>query len=204
MLKSKLTKIAVIAIVAAIALIIVQAVRIHKVMAERDAYKNNSDALVVGVETYRVKDSLNAARVQALELTMKEYERFRAADAELIKSLKAKNRDLAAVNKTQTATIIEMKAQGRDTVIIRDSVPLPALSFSCGDRWYTFDAIVAGGEMSGKLSCRDSLYIAETVQYKRFLGFLWKTRKVKNRQIDVVSSNPHTKIEGVEFVFVEK
>lgn len=199
-----MTKIAVIAIVAAIALIIGQSVQIKRIKAERDAQANNTEALMAGVETYRVRDSLNAARVQALELTMKEYERFRAEDAELIKSLKAKNRDLAAVNKSQTATIIDLKAQGRDTVIIRDSVPLPALSFSCGDRWYTFDAIVVGGEMDGKLSCRDSIYIAESVKYHRFLGFLWKTRRVDERHIDVVSSNPHTKIEGVEFVFIEK
>jgi hypothetical protein len=46
--------------------------------------------------------------------------------------------------------------------------------------------------------------IVETVQYKRFWGFLWKTKKIKNREIDVVSKNPATKILGVEFVTIEK
>ena len=56
----------------------------------------------------------------------------------------------------------------------------------------------------GRLEVRDSLIIVESVKYKRFLGFLWKTNKVKNRQIDVVSKNPHTKIVGTELVVIEK
>ncbi len=62
--------------------------RIKQLAAERDRYAGNTAALLSDVERYRVRDSLNAARVQSLELTVKEYERFRADDAALIKQLK--------------------------------------------------------------------------------------------------------------------
>lgn len=179
--------------------------RINTLSAECDRYKRNSASLMSDVEQYRVRDSLNAARVQGLELTLKEYERFRADDAELIKSLKARNKDLAAVNKTQSETIIDLQAMARDTVvIIRDSISVPAVAVHCGDEWFDFDGILADGQFTGKLENRDSLVLAETVKYKRFLNFLWKTRRIQERQLDVVSKNPHTNITDVEHITIEK
>lgn len=179
--------------------------RINTLSAECDRYKRNSASLMSDVEQYRVRDSLNAARVQGLEMTLKEYERFRADDAELIKSLKARNKDLAAVNKTQSETIIDLQAMARDTVvIIRDSISVPAVALHCGDEWYNFDGILADGQFTGKLENRDSLVLAETVKYKRFLGFLWKTRRIQERQLDVVSKNPHTNITDVEHITIER
>lgn len=177
---------------------------INRLTAERDKYRNNTKTLLSDVETYRVRDSLNAARVQSLELSVKEFERFRAADAALIKQLKARNRDLAAVNKTQSQTIIELQAAPRDTFIVRDSIPIPAVAVHCGDAWFDFDGLLTATEFTGTLANRDSLVVAESVQYKRFLGFLWKTHKVKNRRVDVVSKNPHTSILGVEHIVIEK
>lgn len=201
-----LVKIAIVAaVVIAAAISVVWADRtINRLTAERDRYQNNTETLLSDVEQYRVRDSLSAARVQSLELTVKEFERFRADDAALIKQLKARNRDLAAVNKTQSETIIEMQAAPRDTVIIRDSIPIQAVAVHCGDAWFNFDGLLTDKEFTGTLANRDSLVIAESVQYKRFLGFLWKTNKIKDRRVDVVSKNPHTSILGIEYVVIEK
>ena len=179
--------------------------RIKQLAAERDRYRTNTETLLSDVQTYRVRDSLNAARVQSLELTVKEYERFRADDAALIKQLKQRNRDLAAVNKTQSQTIIDLRAVPKDTVVlVRDSIITPAVAVHCGDAWFDFDGILTADQFTGTLSNRDSLLLAETVKYKRFLGFLWKTHKVKDRQIDCVSKNPHTEILGLEYVVIDK
>lgn len=188
---------------AAIAVLLVDK-KIDRLTAQRDKYRNNTETLLGDVETYRVRDSLNAARVQSLELTVKEFERFRAADAALIKQLKTRNRDLAAVNKTQSQTIIELQAAPRDTFIVRDSIPIPAVAVHCGDAWFDFTGVLTRDEFTGKLEHRDSLLLVETVQYKRFLGFLWRTNKVKNRQLDCVSKSPHNSIKGLEYVIIEK
>ena len=177
--------------------------RIKQLAAERDRYAGNTAALLSDVERYRVRDSLSAARAQSLELTVKEYERFRADDAELIRSLKQRNRDLAAVNKTQSQTIIDLRAVPRDTVVlVRDSIITPAVSVHCGDAWYNFDGILTKDEFTGKMEHRDSLLLVESVRYKRFLW--WKTKRIKDRQLDCVSKSPHNSIIGLEYVVIEK
>ena len=188
-------------IAAAIAVIWVDK-KIDRLTAQRDKYRNNTETLLADVETYRVRDSLNAARVQSLELTVKEFERFRAADAALIKQLKARNRDLAAVNKTQSQTIIDLRAIPRDTMVIRDTIPIPAVAVHCGDAWYNFDGILTKDEFTGNMEHRDSLLLVESVRYKRFLW--WKTKKIKDRQLDCVSKSPHNSIIGLEYVVIEK
>lgn len=196
--------VAVVILAAAIAVILVDR-KIDRLTGELAKYRNNTETLLADVETYRVRDSLNAARVQSLELTVKEYEKFRAEDAMLIKSLQRKNRDLASVNKTQSETIISLQSVPKDTVVItKDSLIVPAVEIHSGDAWYDFDGLLTKEEFTGTLRNRDSLVVAETVKYKRFLGFLWKTKQIKDRQVDVVSKNPHTEILGVEHIIISK
>lgn len=179
-----------------------QSARITRLTDERNRYERNTETLLSDVEHYRVRDSLNAARVQSLELTVEEYERFRADDAALIKELQQRNRDLAAVNKTQSQTIIDLRAIPRDTVVIRDSVRVPAVAVHCGDAWYNFDGLLTEDEFTGKMEHRDSLLLVESVRYKRFLW--WKTKRIKDRQLDCVSKSPHNSIKGLEYVVIEK
>lgn len=183
---------------------IVAAKRIGRLTHERDRYWNNTKTLLEKVETYKVRDSLNAARVQALEFTLKEFERFRAEDAKLIRDLKGRTRDLSALNKTQAQTIIDLQAAPVDTFIVRDSIPIPAVAVHCGDAWFDFSGVLTRDNFTGKLEHWDSLYLVETVQYKRFLGFLWRTNKVKNRQLDCISKSPHNSIKGLEYIVIEK
>lgn len=193
---------AAVAIVAALAFIWADR-KIERLTAERDRYAGNTAALFSDVERYRVRDSLNAARVQSLELTVKEYERFRADDAALIKQLKQRNRDLSAVNKTQSQTIIDLRAVPKDTVVlVRDSIIIPAVAVHCGDAWYNFDGILTKDEFTGKMEHRDSLLLVESVRYKRFLW--WKTKRIKDRQLDCVSKSPHNSILGLEYIVIEK
>ena len=181
---------------------VLQQRRISALTSERNKYQSNTDALLTDVRTWKVRDSLNAARVLSLELTAREYERYRAEDLQLIKELTARNRDLAAVAKTQSETIIEMRSVPRDTVVIVDSIRVPAVAVHAGDRWFDFDGVLTEKEFSGVLRNRDSLLMAETVKYGRFL--FWRTKRIKNRDVSVVSKNPYTKILGVEHIVIEK
>ena len=175
---------------------------IENLKQERNRYERNTESLLLDVEQYKTRDSLNAAKVGALELTIQEYERFRAADAKLIKTLQTKNRDLTAITAEQSQTIMELSAVPRDTVIIRDSVAMPAVAVHTGDAWYDFSGLLTKDEFTGKMEHRDTLLLVETVQYKRCLFF--KTKKVKNRQLDVVSKSPHNTIVGLEHIIIEK
>lgn len=184
----------------------VQQSRIKSLTAERDKYRSNTETLLQDVRTYQTKDSLNAAKVGNLELKLSEYKKYRADDAALIKSLQTKNRDLQRVTAAQMETINELRANVRDSIVYLpgDTVTTVVRCIEYSDKWVDFDGCIINNTFSGKIITRDSLLITETVQYKRWLGFLWKTKKIKNRQIDVVSKNPATKILGVEFVTIEK
>lgn len=182
--------------------------QIKKLTAERDRYRANTETLLQDVRHYKTIDSLNAATVGVLELKLSEYEKYRADDAALIRTLQVKNRDLQSVTTAQLETINELRGSFRDsTVIIPGEDRIDTVVLSCIDiidPWYEMHGCVdPSGEFTGTMEYRDSILIAATVKYKRFLGFLWKTRKVKNRQIDAVSRNTNTHILGVEYIEIE-
>lgn len=194
-------------VVAAVATIWVQRTKIEKLTDERNRYRGNTETLLQDVETYKTKDSLNAAKVGVLELKLSEFEKYRASDAELIKTLQTKNRELERVTTTQMETINELRATVRDSVVYLpgDTVTTILRCVDIVEPWFELHGCATpDGQFTGTHINRDSLLIVETVQYKRFWGFLWKTRKIKNREIDVVSKNPATRILGVEFVTIEK
>ena len=193
--------------VAAVVTIWVQRSRINQLTGERDKYRTNTETLLQDVRTYQTKDSLNAAKVGVLELKLSEFEKYRASDAELIKTLQTKNRELERVTTTQMETINELRATVRDSVVYLpgDTVTTVLRCVDIVEPYFELHGCATpDGQFTGTHINRDSLLIVETVQYKRWLGFLWKTKKIKNRQIDVVSKNPATKILGVEFVTIEK
>lgn len=193
--------------VAAVVTIWVQRSRINTLTGERDKYRTNTETLLQEVSRYQTKDSLNAAKVGVLELKLSEFEKYRASDAELIKTLQTKNRDLERVTTTQMETINELRATVWDSVVYLpgDTVTTVLRCVDIVEPYFELHGCATpDGQFTGTHINRDSLLIVETVQYKRWLGFLWKTKKIKNRQIDVVSKNPATKILGVEFVTIEK
>ena len=193
-------------VVAAVATIWVQRTKIEKLTDERNRYRGNTETLLQDVETYKTKDSLNAAKVGVLELKLSEFEKYRASDAELIKTLQTKNRELEAVTTAQMETITKLRGTVRDSIVYLpgDTVTTVVRCIEYSDKWVDFDGCIINNTFSGKIITRDSLLITETLQYKRWLGFLWKTKRIKNREFDIVSKNPHTKITGFEVITIEK
>ena len=185
----------------------VQHVKIKRLTEERDRYRSNTEILLEDVKTYQTKDSLNAIKVGNLELSLAEYKKYRADDLALIKTLQTKNRDLERVTTTQMETINELRATVRDSVVYLpgDTVTTVLRCVDIVEPYFELHGCATpDGQFTGTHINRDSLLIVETVQYKRWLGFLWKTKKIKNPQIDVVSQKPTTKILWVEFVTIEE
>ena len=191
--------------VAAVVTIWVQRSRINQLTGERDKYRTNTETLLQDVSRYQTKDSLNAAKVGVLELKLSDFEKYRASDAELIKTLQTKNRELERVTTTQMETINELRATVRDSIVYLpgDTTTIVLKCVDISDPWFSLKGCTTpDGEFTGTHINRDSLLIVETVQYKRWLGFLWKTKKIKSREIDIISRNPHTKIMGVEYISI--
>lgn len=192
--------------VSAVVTIWVQRSRINTLTGERDKYRTNTETLLQDVSRYQTKDSLNAIKVGNLELSLAEYKKYRADDLALIKTLQTKNRDLERVTTTQMETINELRANVRDSIVYLpgDTVTTVLRCIEYSDKWVDFDGCIINNTFSGKIITRDSLLITESVQYKRWLGFLWKTKRIKNREFDIVSKNPNSKITGFEVITIEK
>lgn len=201
-MKNKLLIIAAIFVAAMLCTVVMQDRKIARLTDERDKYKENTETLLEETATYKVRDSLNAAKVGTLELTVKEFEKYRADDAELVKQLKARNRDLDQLNKAQMQTIEQLRCVPRDTVILIDSIPIKAKKVHCGDEWYTFDGLMTEDEFTGQMQTRDELVLTETIRYKKFL--FWKTKKILDRELEAVSKNPHTTITNLEHIIIDK
>lgn len=174
--------------------------------SETNRYKENTKTLMQDVGRYRTSDSLNAVKVSTLTLELRELESYRAKDMQLIESLQVKKRELERITSMQMQTIANIKGQVKDSIIYRDKIirdTIKALSVS--DEWiYLHGVVYNDGVFDGTLEVRDSLTVVETVRYRRFLGFLWKTKRVKHRTVDVVNKCPYTQITGLESIVIEQ
>ena len=101
-----------------IAIIVALSARLKKVTADRNVQRKNVETLFTSVESYKVQDSLQAATIGDLQLTLKQYKQFRAEDAQLISNLKVDNKRLQSVVATQTESYYQ------HTAILRDSVKM--------------------------------------------------------------------------------
>ena len=212
-MKKIIIKIAIIAV--AILTFVLAFHKIHKLKEENTRLLSNQEILLTQKQTimaesqaYRVSDSLNAAKVSELQFTLKEYKKYRAQNLQLIEQLKVKKSDLQKVIDSQTETINSLSAKLNDSIRI-DTVINTADTLKCFDyksKWTDVSGCIdlKHDSINLRIKNRESLKIVETVVYKRFLGFLWKTNKVKDRQVDVVSENPNTTIINLDYVSIKR
>ena len=190
-------------IAAMLVVIILQGVSVSRIKSERNKYKENTRTLLVDVNTYKVRDSLNTAKAQDLSLKLSELKKYRQEDAKLIADMGVKLRNLQAVANMGTETRTEFVTKiVRDTIFKAVNDTNKAALIDYEDKWLTFKGRLENGQFRGNIISRDSLLIAENVKYKRFL--FWRTKRIKSRDFRVVSKNPHTKIVDCEHIIVEK
>lgn len=174
--------------------------RVGTLRDERDKYESNTNVLLSELTTYKTKDSLNVTRIDELRLREDEFNRYMRETSDLVKTLNVRNRELT---KAITATT------SNDThiiTVVKDSVLYDTLTAKCidyDDAYIQVHGCATSDTFVGDVSVTDSLYVFETVEYKRFLGFLWKTKKIKNRKFDIMSKNKNTHISGFEVVTID-
>lgn len=189
--------------------------KIHKLKEENTRLLSNQEILLTQKQTimaesqaYKVSDSLNAAKVSELQFTLKEYKKYRAQDLQLIEQLKVKKSDLQKVIDSQTETINSLSVKLNDSIRI-DTVTNIIDTLKCfgyKSKWTDVSGCInlKSDSINLQIKNRESLKIVETVVYKRFLGFLWKTNKVKDRRVDIVSENPNTTIVNLDYVSIKR
>ena len=195
------TKITLIGIICALIIFIIIMFKQNNIISQdRDLYKRNMNSALMECVEWKTKDSLSAAKNATLNLKISELERYRIDDINKINQLKKKNEELNNLIKNSSKTEIKIITQLKDTVIYKDTVKY----FNWNDNWTSVKGLIQKDTVDLNISNSDSLVISVATKYKRFLGFLWKTKKIKDQNVYVVSKNPHTTITNIEYYGISK
>ena len=178
----------------------------RRLESNQEILLSEKEVIMAKSQAYKVSDSLNAAKVTELQLTLAEYKRFREDDLKLIERLKINKKELQSVISSQAETILDLYTRARDTIIINGEVPDTVKYFDYKSKWIDVNGYISlnTNNVNLKIANRESLKIIETAEYKRFLGFLWRTKKIKSRHVDVISENPATSIINVDYTSIRK
>lgn len=190
-----------------IGVIIALSTRLKNVTADRNVQRKNVETLFTSVENYKVQDSLQAATIGDLQLTLSQYKQFRAEDAELISNLKVDNKRLQGVVTTQTESYYQHTAILRDSVkmlITRkpDSIKIPIIvkTANFADEWHRLNIVIDGDSLNYRLITKESLIITNHIVPKKFLWFKFGCKEVRT---DVVSKNPYVENIDVESITIK-
>jgi hypothetical protein len=205
-----------IGIIVAVALFIAASeARIKGLKSENSRLKGNQELLLSEKESiiaqsqfYKVSDSLNAVKVSELSLSLSEYKKYRKQDLKQIEQLKVNKSDLQAVIASQSETINNLSVKLKDS-IRADTIAINNDTLKCfkyKSKWTDVTGCFNLSRDTAELRIvnRESIKVVETIKYKRFLGFLWKTNKIKSRQVDIVSENPNTSIINSEYINIAR
>lgn len=177
-----------------------------KLQEENKRLTNNQAVLLDSMQTYKIADSLNVAKINVLELSLSDYKKYREEDAALIKKLKADK--LSTATSINTTTTTDIKTPVKDSIIYKDRVvPIDTVKqINYDSKWTSVHGYLANDTINLNIINREELLIAESFIKKRFIGIklpIWLFG-YKTKSVDVVSKNPNTEIKNLEYIQIYK
>lgn len=168
---------------------------------EIDRLSTNQSTLLADVEYYTAENGKLVASVNALSLRKDELELLMPKYEQEIKNLRLKVSDLESMAHIGSETKIEITAPIVEEPIIKEDTPIvpPVVmerAFHFADNWVMLDGIIKEDTVNVDIHIIDSLTI---VAYRQPRKCIFK-RKGKIVRYDVVSSNPYTKVNSVNYI----
>lgn len=179
----------------------IQQRRLVSIRQERDRYQQNCEALLSDMKQWRIDSTSMATDVKSLRLTVDEFKRYRAEDLAKIKQMGVKIKNLEAAAKHQIEVNAKITAAIKDSVVIRDTVPVLVKSVSMITPHIQLSGIIERDSLIGKIHLPVTLRQAVWIEYKRRWLF-WK--KVVAVHQTITSDNPHVEIKYSEYITIQK
>lgn len=195
----RLTRFAWYAVLVLCLVVYVQHRRTVRLMADRDRYRQNCEALLSDVRRFRIDSATTALDVRTLRLTIDEFEQYRAEDLAKIKAMGVKIRNLEAAAKHKIEVAAPIDAAIRDTIIFRDTVPVVAQRVEMLTPHIQMRGIIEGGRLRGEIRVPVTLRQAVWIEYKRRWIF-WK--RVKAVHQTITSDNPYVEVKYSEYILI--
>lgn len=182
--------------------------RIQHLTEENNRLSNNQETLLTENEHYKIRDSLNVSKTNQLELKLSELKKYKSEYTQLVKDLNIKNSQLEQIISINAETITNLKA------MLRDSIRLDTVSniidtlkcFEYKSKYTDVSGCINKDIIDMQIRNRESLKAIESKKKKKFLFFklpIWLFG-YKSKQLDIVSLNPNTTIEYIEYISVTK
>jgi hypothetical protein len=182
--------------------------RIRYLTEENNRLSNNQETLLTENEHYKIRDSLNVSKTNQLELKLSELKKYKSEYTQLVKDLNIKNSQLEQIISVNAETITNLKA------MLRDSIRLDTVSniidtlkcFEYKSKYTDVSGCINKDIIDMQIRNRESLKAIESKKKKKFLFFklpIWLFG-YKSKQLDIVSLNPNTTIEYIEYISVTK
>lgn len=166
---------------------------------ENKRLKANQETLLDSVKSFKVSDSLNAIMVGNLELSLKQYKKYHADDAILIKQLKGQKPEV--IIKPNVQTEYKIRTELKDSIIYKDT--LKTILYK--SKWNYVSGFIAKDTINLSIINYDELLITESLQKKKFLFFRLPISifGYKRKVLNVISKNPNTKIVSAEYITIK-
>lgn len=182
--------------------------RIQYLTEENNRLSNNQETLLTENEHYKIRDSLNVSKTNQLELKLSELKKYKSEYTQLVKDLNIKNSQLEQIISVNAEAITNLKA------MLRDSIRLDTVSniidtlkcFEYKSKYTDVSGCINKDIIDMQIRNRESLKAIESKKKKKFLFFklpIWLFG-YKSKQLDIVSLNPNTTIEYIEYISVTK
>lgn len=194
-----LSKYLLVAVLLLSSIIYIQYRRNVHLVGERDRYQANNTALLSEMHRMRIDSMTLAVDVEGLRLTVDEYKRFRAQDAQTIKKLGVKIKNLEAAAKHQLEVGGPIDAVVKDTVIIRDTVPLLRQKVEMITPHIQLAGMIENNRLQGQIRVPVTLNQAIWVEYKGW----WFWKRVKAIHQSISSNNPYVEIQYSEYIKIK-
>lgn len=166
---------------------------------ENKRLKANQETLLDSVKSFKVSDSLKAITVGNLELSLKQYKKYRADDAILIKQLKGQKPEV--IIKPNIQTEYKVRTELKDSIIYKDT--LKTILYK--SKWNYVSGFVDKDTINLNIINYDELLITESLQKKKFLFFRLPISifGYKRKVLNVISKNPNTSITSAEYITIK-
>lgn len=184
-----------------IALVILVAcyISFNNLKNENKRLKANQETLLDSVKSFKVSDSIKAITVGNLQLSLKQYKKYHADDAILIKQLKGQKPEV--IIKPSIQTEYKIRTELKDSIVYKDT--LKAILYK--SKWNYISGFIAKDTINLSIVSYDELLITESLQKKKFLFFRLPISifGYKRKVLNVISKNPNTKIISAEYITIK-
>lgn len=169
---------------------------------ERNTYRSNTHALLADVGHVRIDSAMMASTIQVLNLSLDEYEKYRAEDAATIKKMGVRIKDLEAAGRHDMEVNAPVDAQVKDTTVIRDTVTVIVKAVKMDTPYIKLNGIIENNRLKGNIYLPVHLYQVFWIEHKhRFLWWRWKVKAIHQT---ITSDNPYVEIKYTEFIKLKK